>query len=50
MGIGFMVCVDKSIKDEVLAELEAMGEKAYEIGYKMCIRDSLQKKDFLIRN
>ena len=33
MGIGFMVCVDKSIKDEVLAELEAMGEKAYEIGY-----------------
>lgn len=36
MGIGFMVCVDKSIKDEVLAELEAMGEKAYEIGYIAC--------------
>ena len=36
MGIGFMVCVDKSIKDEVLAELEAIGEKAYEIGYIAC--------------
>ena len=36
MGIGFMVCVDKSIKDEVLAELEAMGEKAYENGYIAC--------------
>ncbi|GAA0688639.1 MULTISPECIES: phosphoribosylformylglycinamidine cyclo-ligase [Clostridium] len=36
MGIGFMVCIDKSIKDEVLAELQAMGEKAYEIGYITC--------------
>ena len=31
-----MVCIDKSIKDEVLAELQAMGEKAYEIGYITC--------------
>ena len=36
MGIGFMVCVDKNIKDEVLAELESMGEEAYEIGYIAC--------------
>ena len=36
MGIGFMICIDKSIKDEVLAEMEAMGEKAYEIGYIAC--------------
>ena len=33
MGIGFMICVDKEIKDEVLKELAAMGEEAYEIGY-----------------
>ena len=36
MGIGFMVGIEKSIKDEVLAELQAMGEKAYEIGYITC--------------
>lgn len=36
MGIGFMICVDKKIKNEVLAELKAMGEKAYEVGYITC--------------
>lgn len=33
MGIGFVMCVDKSIKNEVIAELKNMGEEAYEIGY-----------------
>lgn len=33
MGIGFVMCVDKSIKDEVITELKNMGEEAYEIGY-----------------
>lgn len=33
MGIGFVMCVDKSIKNEVIAELKNMGEDAYEIGY-----------------
>lgn len=32
MGIGFVMCVDKNIKDEVIAELKNMGEEAYEIG------------------
>jgi len=33
MGIGFVLCVDKSIKDEVIKHLISLGEKAYEIGF-----------------
>ena len=33
MGIGFVLCVDKNDKDEVLKALIELGEKAYEIGY-----------------
>lgn len=33
MGIGFVLCIDENDKEEVLRELIAMGEKAYEIGY-----------------
>lgn len=33
MGIGMVLAVDSSIKDQVIKELEDMGEKAYEIGH-----------------
>lgn len=33
MGIGMVLAVDSSIKDQVITELEGMGEKAYEIGH-----------------
>ncbi|MGL5414637.1 MAG: phosphoribosylformylglycinamidine cyclo-ligase [Clostridium sp.] len=33
MGIGFVLCIDENDTEEVLRELIAMGEKAYEIGY-----------------
>lgn len=33
MGIGFVLCVDKSIKEEVMKHLISLGERAYEIGY-----------------
>ena len=33
MGIGMALAVDSSIKDQVIKELEGMGEKAYEIGH-----------------
>lgn len=32
MGIGMVLAVDSSIKDEVISELKALGEDAYEIG------------------
>lgn len=33
MGIGFMLCVNKEDANKVIEELNALGEKAYEIGY-----------------
>lgn len=33
MGIGFVLCISKEDKDNVIKDLLAMGEKAYEIGY-----------------
>lgn len=33
MGIGFMLCVDDSIKEKVIEELKLQGEKAYIIGH-----------------
>lgn len=33
MGIGFVLCVDSEIVDEVIKELNLLGEKAWEIGY-----------------
>lgn len=33
MGIGMVLAVDSSIKDQVIKELEDMGENAYEIGH-----------------
>ena len=32
MGIGFVLCVNEADVQAILNELEAMGEKAYEIG------------------
>lgn len=32
MGIGMVLAVDKTIKDEIIEELISLGEKAYEIG------------------
>lgn len=33
MGIGFVLCVEPSIKEKVIEALNSLGEKAYEIGY-----------------
>ncbi|WP_055667478.1 phosphoribosylformylglycinamidine cyclo-ligase [Desnuesiella massiliensis] len=33
MGIGFVLCVEPSIKEKVMEALNSLGEKAYEIGY-----------------
>ncbi|WP_238906921.1 phosphoribosylformylglycinamidine cyclo-ligase [Clostridium sp. YIM B02506] len=33
MGIGFMLCVNREDANKVIEELNALGEKAYEIGY-----------------
>lgn len=33
MGIGFVLCVNKEIKDDIISALEHMGEKAYHIGH-----------------
>lgn len=33
MGIGFVICIDKSIKDDVMNSLRESGEEPYEIGY-----------------
>lgn len=33
MGIGFVICVDKSEKDKMINTLHSMGEEAYEIGF-----------------
>lgn len=33
MGIGMVLAIDSSIKDEVIKELISLGEKAYEIGF-----------------
>lgn len=33
MGIGFVLCVDKKDSENIIASLEEMGEKAYQIGY-----------------
>ncbi|HAK41904.1 MAG TPA: phosphoribosylformylglycinamidine cyclo-ligase, partial [Clostridium sp.] len=32
MGIGMVLAVDSSIKDDVISELKALGEDAYEMG------------------
>ncbi|WP_027632965.1 phosphoribosylformylglycinamidine cyclo-ligase [Clostridium hydrogeniformans] len=41
MGIGFILCVDKDIKPQILKELKSMGEEAYEIGYIACGGDGI---------
>ncbi len=33
MGIGFVLCVDKSIKEQVIKYLISLGERAYDIGF-----------------
>ena len=33
MGIGFVICVNKEEVSEILEAIEALGDKAYEIGY-----------------
>ncbi|SHJ35895.1 phosphoribosylformylglycinamidine cyclo-ligase [Clostridium amylolyticum] len=44
MGIGFVLCVDKSIKEQVIKYLISLGERAYDIGFitsgdeRICIK------------
>ena len=44
MGIGFIICVDKNDVSKTLAEIKAIGDEAYEIGYikegneKICLK------------
>lgn len=44
MGIGFVLCVDKSIKEEVIKYLISLGERAYDMGFitsgdeRICIK------------
>ncbi|TDT62322.1 phosphoribosylformylglycinamidine cyclo-ligase [Fonticella tunisiensis] len=33
MGIGFVICVDPKMADEIVNEIERMGDRAYKIGY-----------------
>lgn len=33
MGIGFVLCVDKSISEDVIKEIISLGDRAYAIGY-----------------